>query len=960
MKNRASLRGFAETRTVPLEELGGVLRQYEHKQTGAQLCWLDRPEENKTFAIAFRTIPQDDTGVFHILEHSVLCGSDKYPVKEPFVELLKSSLNTFLNAFTFPDKTMYPVSSRNQEDFQNLVSVYLDAVFHPLIYRKPEIFRQEGWHYEVENGLSYKGVVFNEMKGAMASADSLMEAACSRKLFPDNCYRYNSGGDPVHIPELSYQGFLAAHRKYYHPSNALIFLDGSLDPEPVFTLLDEALAPYSRAETLPEIPFQHPVDGGREVAAYELSSSEPLEGRCRLGMAFGAGTFRDREKLAALYALSDVLCGDNQAPLKRRLLDMDLAKDVTFSIYDGVQQPWILLEARDIREEQEEETVQTLIREIQRLVEEGLDHRRLEATLDNLEFQARQRDYGRMPQGLMLGFQVMESWLYGGQPEANLEVADLYENLRKKLQQGYFEKLLASLLLENPHTCRVVLKPSHSLGKEREEEETRRLEAAAASWKAEERRTLLEQQKQVEIWQQTPDDQEVLDTLPRIRLDQIRPDPEALPTETLNIGGVPVLCHRTSTGGILHLNLYFALDDLAPEDLPGASFLAQLLTNVPTQNHSLEDLQREIRAQLGTLYISLEAYEIQGRTDRCRVFLTVQCSLLEQKLEGALELLEEILTRSCLNQGETVYPFLCQRRAQLVDMACQNGHNTAMCRVMARSLSEGVVQELAGGVSFLEWLRDLEQHFKEQFPSLGEKLLSLAGKVFVRSRLTLSVTCENSRVAQKAVDLFSGLSLGSYSQPEICPFQPWERKREGIVIPGDVSYCAMGGVFPAAGNGCAKVMSHVLSLEHLWNRVRVQGGAYGTGMVVRESGFAGFYSYRDPTAVRTVGCFEESAQYLRGLSGEDMTGRIIGTIAEQEPVLTSRLMGRVADGLYWRGITQADRCRRRGEILKTTGEDLVSLGDLLEKLHETASLCVVGSRSQMEACGALLDEVTEL
>ncbi len=960
MENNPFSFGFKEICSIPLEELGGVLHQYEHQKTGAQLCWLDRPEENKTFAVAFRTIPEDDTGVFHILEHSVLCGSDKYPVKEPFVELLKNSLNTFLNAFTFPDKTMFPVCSRNQEDFQNLISVYLDAVFHPLIYSKPEIFRQEGWHYEVENGLSYKGVVFNEMKGAMASPDTLMETECIRRMFPDNCYRHNSGGDPVHIPDLTYENFLAAHRKYYHPSNALIFLDGDLNPEPVLTLLDQVLSPYSRQESLPGIPFQQPVNGGRGAAVYELSNSEPLEGRCRLGLAFGACTFRDRETQAAVYALSDVLCGDNQAPLKRCLLEKGLAKDVTLTLNDGVQQPWILLEARDLEEDKEAEVEKALLQEIRRLTREGLDHKRLEATLDNLEFQARQRDYGRMPQGLILGFQVMESWLYGGAPQANLEVGNLYQILREKLSQGYFEKLMETLLLENPHTCQVLLKPSHTLGKEREAQETRRLEQAAAQWTEEERRSLLEQQKAIETWQQTPDTEETLATLPRIRLDQIETEPKELPLETCQIAGVPVLVHRAATGGIVHLSLYFALDDLSPEELPEVSFLAQVLTHVPTQNHSLEDLQREIRSRMGTLSFSVEAYGIQGKADQCRVFLVAQCSLLEQKQTEALELLEEILTQSCFGQGETVYPFLCQRRAMLVEMAARNGHNTALSRVMARSVSQGLVQEMAGGVFFLNWLRDLEQHFQEKYPSLGAKLLSLAEILFVGSRLTLSATCENREPVEQAAAQLSHLPQGSFTRPDRCRFQPWERKREGIVIPGDVSYSAQGGVFPASGKGAARVMSHVLSLEHLWNRVRVQGGAYGTGMIVRDNGFAGFYSYRDPTALRTIGCFEESPGYLRGLTGQDMTGRIIGTVAESEPVLTVRLMGRAADGLYWSETTQEDRCRRRREILDTTGEDLVSLADRLEELEQTASLCVVGSRSQIEQCGELLEEISEL
>ena len=959
MRNPTMLFGFSETRTVPLGELGGTLHQYTHEKTGARLCWIERAEENKTFAIAFRTIPTDDTGVFHILEHSVLCGSEKYPVKEPFVELLKNSLNTFLNAFTFPDKTMYPVCSRNQEDFLNLMSVYLDAVFHPLIAVKPEIFRQEGWHYELEPSLSYKGVVFNEMKGAMASADARMEAACSRRMFPDTCYQYNSGGDPVSIPDLTYEQFVAAHRKFYHPSNAWIFLDGDLALEPVLSLLDTVLSAYDRAKVDSEIAFQQPVDGGRGTETYELSLEEPLAGRARLGLAFGVGTFREREKLTALSALADVLCGNNRAPLKRCLLEKGLSKDVTLTLYDGMQQCWILLEAQDMDPEQEEAVAETLQSELRRLAAGGLDHRQVEAALDHLEFQARQRDFG-MPQGLILGLQMMESWLYGGTPEANLEVGGLFDTLREKLCQGYFESLLEALLLQNPHTCRVLLTPSHTLGQEREAAEAQRLAQAAAQWTDQARQALLEEQRAVEVWQQTPDSAAALATLPRLDLGKIAREPKALPLACMQAEGLPVLVHQVATGGILHLNWYFALDDLTPEEIPVASFLAQVLTNVPTRSHSLEELQREIRTRLGSLRFGVEAYERQGDPTRCRAFLTVQCSFLEQKRETALALVQEILTASCLEDGETIYPFVCQQRVTLTELAVQNGHNTALLRVMARTVPEGVVQELASGASFLGWLRALERNFQEKFPALGAQLQALAKKLFVRSRLTISATCETEEMARAAAAQLTQLPQGVCCQPACCVMKPWAKKREGIVIPGDVSYSAMGGSFPEGGSGAARVMSHVLSLEHLWNQVRVQGGAYGTGMVVRDSGFGGFYAYRDPTAARTLGCFAASAQYLRQMVGEDLTGRIIGTVAESEPVLTARLLGKAADGLYWRGITQADRCRLRRETLQTTDRELAALADALDEMGKAASVCVVGSRTQLEQCGELLEEIGTL
>ncbi|MDE6590826.1 MAG: insulinase family protein, partial [Oscillospiraceae bacterium] len=536
--------------TRELEELDAKFHELEHEKSGARLVWLERDEENKTFGIAFQTQPWDDPGVFHILEHSVLCGSERFPVKEPFVELLKSSLNTFLNAMTFPDKTFYPVSSRNGQDFLNLMRVYMDAVLHPLIHSKPEIFGQEGWHYELsEDGTaSYKGVVFNEMKGAFASPDTLLEGEMNRRLFPDTCYRYVSGGDPVHIPELTYESFAAAHKRLYHPSNAYIFLDGRMDIDQVLAILDgEYLSAYDRAPVPGPIGMQPPVDGGTAELTYELSHQEGLEGRARLAQGFVACTYADRVEQVALRALADALCGDNQAPLKRRLLEAGLAKDVLLSLRDGVQQPWMLLEARDIDADKLDEVSAALRDELETLAQEGLDHARILATLDNLEFQLRERDYGSMPQGLVFGFNVLESWLYGGDPAANLTVGTLFDELRARCEAGWFEKLLARVLLDNPHTCRVIMRPSHTIGQERQEQEAARLRTAQSAWSGAEAAVLRERQAKIETWQNTPDTPEQLATIPMLRLDQIPEKPEELPCREEELSGVKVLRHEVPT-----------------------------------------------------------------------------------------------------------------------------------------------------------------------------------------------------------------------------------------------------------------------------------------------------------------------------------------------------------------------------------------------------------------------------
>ncbi len=947
-----------------IDELEADLWQMEHRKSGARLVWLERAEENKTFGIAFQTQPWDDTGVFHILEHSVLCGSERYPVKEPFVELMKSSLNTFLNAMTFPDRTIYPVSSRNSQDFMNLLRVYMDAVLHPLLHSKPEIFGQEGWHYELDEGgaRSIKGVVFNEMKGAFSAPDALLEREVTRLLFPDTCYRFAAGGDPEHIPELTYEAFAAAHSRLYHPSNAYIFLDGSVDIAQVLSILDEEyLSVYDRRPAPEAIPLQKPIEAGMTTVSYELSPQESPEGRARLADGYVACTFRDRETLTALQALSDVLCGDNQAPLKRRLLESGLAKDVRLEICGGVQQPWFTLEARDIAENKADEVSAALREELERLSQEGLDHRRILAVLDKLEFEARQRDYGQTPQGLVLGFQVLESWLYGGDPAANLSVGTLYDGLREKCGEGYFEKLLKRLVLENPHHCRVLMLPSHTIGQERQAREAARLSAIRSGWSAEETAGIRQYQEALAAWQSTPDTPKQLEAIPRLRLDQVPAEPEKLPLAEEASSHITLLRHDLPTSGITYCNLYFALDDLMPDELTKASFMAKLFGSLDTEKYALADLSREMRSLFGDIRFMIEAYGQQNAPDRCRMFLCVSCSVLDAKLEKALSFLTELLTGQRWENSDQVLAFLRQQRAAMAEQMVMAGHNAAMSRALACSTAEGAVQEQVSGITFLRWLTELEQAFPARFPALAEDLKALSRRVFCRARMTISVTAGDKSSAGTTARLLSDrLPEGSFRLPCASSILPWGPRREGIVIPSGVSYAVLGGVFQKAGRGAAKVMGHTVSLAHLWNTVRVQGGAYGTGMVLRDTGFAGFFSYRDPSAARTLDCYRASADFLRSIGNMDLTGMITGTVAESDPLLTPRVKGKVSDALYWRRISHEDRCRVRCEMLSTVPDDLVSLADPVEELAARGSVCILGPRQKVDACAGWLDNIMVL
>ena len=968
MEQNERICGFTVLACRELPELEAKLYEMTHEKSGARLVWLDREEENKTFGIAFRTVPEDDTGVFHILEHSVFCGSEKYPVKDPFVELMKGSLQTFLNALTFPDKTVYPVSSRNPKDFINLMRVYMDAVLRPRIYRCPEIFEQEGWHYEFDAGgnVSYQGVVLNEMKGAFSSPDTLMQSEIDRQLFPDSCYRYVSGGDPAHIPDLTYEQFLNSHRRFYHPSNSYIFLDGRVDLEQVLSILDgEYLSAFDREDISSAISMQAPVKSAPVRVCYESSPNEPMEGRARLAFGYVLGDYACQKEILAARVLADALCGKNDAPLKRRILSAGLAQDVQIQVNDGIQQPYVTLEAMYLDENRADEVRTAVTEEISRLVREGLDHGHLAAVLANLEFQMRERDYGSMPRGLVFGMAVLESWLYGGDPAANLEVGELFAGLNAALEEGYFEALLERIFLRNPHTCEVLLVPSATLGQERQARENARLGKEQGAWSGERRSALTAQQEKRLAWQSAPNTAEELATLPRLSLSDISPQPEDVPTLAEELGGLPLLRHPIPTSGVDYVNLYFDVSDFDAKRISTLSFLCTLLGELDTGRYGSVELQRLTKLNLGSLRFSVETYGKENRPESCRVFLCVSFSAVEGKLSQAVSLVTEILTGTRFDDPQKIRELLRQTIVQLQQMIVARGTNFAMFRTTAGFSAEGAVREFSGGISYYQWLKETEQSFESQAARLQADLEQLRGAAASTGRLTLSVTGQDGKADEVLkTELLDKLSVSPKTEPA-CAVSPWGAKREGVVIPADVSFAVMSGsLLPYGGaySGVTSVLGKVMTLGYLWGAIRVQGGAYGTGFGVGESGNASFYSFRDPNATRSLGCYRQAAGFISELSGavSDLTDFIIGAVADAEPYMTPRQQGKEADGWYWRGMAYADRCQRRRELLSTDPAALAALAEPLKKLAENAGVCVIGSQRLVDGCGTELDNVFQL
>lgn len=952
------IHGFTVTRVRELPELGGSLIELTHDKTGLQAIWIKRPDENKTFGVAFETLPWNDTGVFHILEHSVLCGSDKYKVKEPFVELLKSSMNTFLNAMTYPDKTVYPVCSRNDKDFMNLTRVYLDAVFRPLIYSKPEIFHQEGWHYEFdENGKpSYKGVVFNEMKGAMADADEQMICALNVHLFPDSPYKYVSGGDPAKIPDLSYEEFINSHRRFYSPSNAYMFLDGDVNIDEVLAVADdEYLSKFDKTERMAPPALQKPVKTENVEVEFEVGEDEDISKKTRLAWGSVIGMFDEREKTVAMNVLSKVLAGSNQAPLNKAVLGAGLCEEVSVDVYDGIYQPWVFIQAKNLEAANKDKVEKVIFDELARLAREGIDRDQLNAALANYEFKLRECDSGSVPQGLVYSLNTLSTWLYGGDPIAELEVGDLFVNLRKKMEDGYFEQLISEILINNPHSCKVTMNPSKTAGEARRKAEADRLAAEEAAWSDDKRAELKQEQKVLEDWQHSTDSEEDLKSIPSLKLSDISDEPEVIPTEETVVNGIKVLKHEVNCGGIVYCNLYFDADGLSEKDISELSFMCELLGKLKTENHSEEEVANLTRLLCGSLNFSVAAYEEKNCTDSCLTKLVVSFSTLESNIDKAVEFVSDLLTKTVFDKENEALDILRQTKMKLFQRTVMAGNSIALTRLKAQISASGVVEECAGGFSYYKWLRDNESGWN--WEALKASMAALAGKTITENKLTASFTGGNDKIVESAVEVIKkALPEGCKCDGCTAAIKPRGISREGIVIPADICFAVKGGSLTEHGSGnCGEMelTSKIVSLAYLWNVIRVQGGAYGCGMLVYNNGVVANYSYRDPSAAKSLESYSKTGEFIKGFaaSSPDLTGFIIGAAADCSPLLSPRLKASVADRRYWRKTTNADLKEMLHAIISATPETLSALADKVQSALDSGSVCVVAAREKIDACG---------
>jgi Zn-dependent M16 (insulinase) family peptidase len=910
-----------------------------HDQTHARLIWLKRQDENKTFAIGFRTPPQDDTGVFHILEHSVLNGSGRYPVKEPFVQLLKSSMNTFLNAFTADDKTVFPVASRNEKDFMNLISVYLDGVFDPEIYRNRKIFEQEGWHYELRDENEepvYKGVVLNEMKGAYASVDETLSDHIFKALYPDTCYQYSSGGDPAHITDLTYEQFLAAHKRFYHPSNAHLYLDGDMDVDKVLAFInDEYLSHYEAADAHSEIPLQKAVPAKTVTYAYECAE-EDLSHRTMISFARIISDYTQVKRNTALDVLAQVLTGTNDAPLKMPFLEKGLCEDVSFDIYDFIQQPWCSLTFRNSEKENLDE-IRNMTKDIvNRILQEGFNHDELQAAINHLEFIYREK---QEPAGIINGEFTLLAELYGGDPSAYLRLGPVYDELRQDVDRNYFEDLLKEVFADPEHTQTVIAVPSHEEGARRLKAESEKIASAHPD-----KKEIIRDTRELDIWQNTPDRPEDLARLPHLALSDVDPNPQKDIFDQEEIDGMTFLHYPRPASGICYYSFYFNCAGIRREMLPQLAFYASLLADLPTKSHTLRQLQILINRYIGSLNFTTSTFSRLGENDAATPVLAVRFSCLEQNTEEAMKLVREIM-RETIFTPDTIRPLLKQSRQAFTEALIGGGSTFAKIRISAAYSAAGVFEEYTHGIHSGQYLRQLDEHFDDEIGDFIELCSLFSENLFITSR------CAGSYAGDHGSEVKAFLADFPHGDAHWAKvhYPLMEKENEAIIIPGGVAYAARGCLYPELSGTC-RVLSHILTYEYLWNEVRVKGGAYGTSISLGGGSAALATSYRDPDPAHTLKTLDGCAAFMEQMDEtcDDYTDYIIGAIAAGNPVLSPSSKIVISDIRFFSDISYADRQTRRKEMLETDGNRLREIAEGLQKAMQDGMICVVTPEEKLK------------
>ena len=941
-----------------LKELNATGYIIRHNKTKARIVVISNEDENKVFTIGFRTPPKDNTGVPHIMEHSVLCGSKEFPAKDPFIELVKGSLNTFLNAMTYPDKTVYPVASCNDKDFHNLMHVYLDAVFYPNIYERPQIMMQEGWHYEAETmdaPIQYNGVVYNEMKGAFSSADEQLSRLIKVSLLKGTPYEFESGGDPKYIPDLTQEDFLEFHRTYYHPSNSYIYLYGDMDFEKDLAWMDEHY--LSKFEELQIDSAITTCDASmaerRVVEEYSISESEKEEDNTYLSWNTVVGTSLDKELYLAFQILDYALFSAPGAPIKKALIDSGIGKDIDSSYDNGLLQPMFSVIAKNANPSDEEKFLSILYGEFKRVVEQGVDRRSLEAAINYYEFKYREANFGRFPKGLMYGLQLFDSWLYDdAKPFIHLQTEETFAFLKQNLDSGYFEQLIERYFLHNEHTTIVVLKPKKGLNDEAEQKVKEKLSAYEKTLTREEKEAIVEGTKALKAYQDEPSTQEELLSIPMLEISDIKKEIQPLYNKEEEICGTKVISHELFTNGIVYTSLNFKLDHLTEQQLSFASLLTAIYQFVDTEHFTYNELANEVNIETGGIYTNVTVLPTKNKNPL--PIFEIRGKALEDKCDSMLELMKEILFHSKLDDKKRLKEVLEETKSRMQMQLSAQGHSVSANRVMSYFSKVSYEKECVLGVTFYSMLLDLLENYEEKADWLIEQLKETQKAMFQKQNLIVSYT---SGVLAKdtlktGFEHFVSSLYEDAEERELLVVEP-SVKNEGFQTASQVQYVATGGNFCEKGfqyTGALKALQVMFSYDYLWLNIRVKGGAYGCMCGFTRTGDSYFTSYRDPNLMETFEVYQKASDYVRGFDCDDrdMTKYIIGAIGSMDIPMEPSAKGARSFNCYLMGVTEEELQRERDELLATNQETIRGLADLIHSVTEEKLICAVGGETKLK------------
>ena len=958
LKNLAAYELILEKKLKDIDSTGYLLK---HKKTGARIALISNSDTNKVFNIGFRTPPTDSTGVAHIIEHSVLCGSKEFPVKDPFVELVKGSLNTFLNAMTYPDKTIYPVASCNDKDFQNLMHVYLDAVFFPNIYREENIFRQEGWHYEMESlddELKINGVVYNEMKGAFSSPDDVNYTEINKSLYPDTTYFVVSGGDPKCIPDLSYEQFLDFHSRYYHPSNSYIYLYGDMDMEEKLIWMDEHyLSKFDYLEidsaVAKQKAFEKPV---RVYKEYPILEEESLEQNTYLSYNTVVSTSLDMELVFAFDLIDYCLCSSSGAPIKNALIHKGIGTEVYGEFMDEIYQPSFSIVAKNADAEQLEEFIATIEEELQKAVTQGIDRQALLAALNANEFRYREADYGSYPKGLMYGLDMLDTWLYDeNMPFAVLEANAVYQSLRDKLDTDYFEKLVETYLLHNTHKSYVVVAPKAGLTQKEDEELAGKLKAYKDSLTKEELAAIVDATHALKKYQETEDAPEDIAKIPLLAREDLKKEAEPFVNELREEEKVKILFHNVKTNGIGYMRFMFDARNVPQELFRYFVVLKNVLGYVDTTQHSYGDLYNELNIHTGGVNSTINTYVDAKNLDAYKLTFEIKAKAFYREFKDTISLITEIITESNLQDTNRILELISEVKSRMQGNMTNAGHSVAAIRSMAYFSEIAAVVELVSGVPALRLLESLETNFEEEKEELVEKLTQLSQLIFRPENLMLDLTCdeEGYQIFVQAMQTLLQALNTSPVEKKAFQLSP-SKKNEAFLTSGTVQYVAASGNFMKQRNlpytGALSVLKVIMGYEYLWTNIRVKGGAYGCMCSFGKNGDSYFVSYRDPNLKKTIDTYLQIADYLRTFLADEtvMTKYIIGTLSEIDTPLTPSAVGSRSQAAFLSNVSFEDIQRERDQILNCNQEDIRKLADYMEAILEEEAICVVGCPQAIE------------